>query len=297
MNTINYSISFERPFTHYCEIEISLKDIKQDTVIFSMPVWTPGSYLIREFAKNVEGVSAENSNSKLLPVEKTNKNSWKVDTKGQSEIKFKYKVYCNEFTVRTSEINSEHAFISSSGVFMFVRGFENKKCILKINLPPGWKKISTGLTIESGNVYSAENYDVFIDSPLEIGNQNILEFEIKGIKHFICLSGKGNYNEETLVKDLKKIAEEEIKLLGGEIPYKNYTFIIHLVEKGGGGLEHLNSFVAQFNRLNFSDEKFYKKFLGLVSTSSFIYGMLKELDLKRWDRLIMIMKIIQKDFG
>lgn len=266
---INYSISFERPFTHYCEIEISLQDLKQDTVIFSMPVWTPGSYLIREFAKNVEGVYAENSNSKILPVEKINKNSWKVDTKGQSEIKFKYKVYCNEFTVRTSEINSEHAFISSSGVFMFVRGFENKKCILKINLPSGWTKISTGLTLESGNVYSAENYDVFIDSPVEIGNQNILDFEVKGIKHYICLSGNGNYKEESLIKDFKKIAEEEIKLLGGRIPYKNFTFIIHLVEKGGGGLEHLNSFVAQFNRWNFGDEKFYKKFLGLVSHEFF----------------------------
>ncbi len=124
---------------------------------------------------------------------------------------------------------------------MFVRGFENRKCILKINLPPDWKNISTGLTKESDNVYSAENYDVFIDSPIEAGNQNILEFDIKGISHYICLSGKGNYDEDILIKDFKTIAEEEIKLLGGEIPYKDYTYIVHLVEKGGGGLEHLNS--------------------------------------------------------
>ncbi len=130
---------------------------------------------------------------KSLTVEKINKNSWKVDAKNQSEVKFKYKVYCNELTVRTSEVNSEHAFLSNAGVFMFVRGFENKKCVLRINLPSEWKKISTGLNKESDNIYSAENYDVFIDSPIEIGNQNILEFEIKGIKHYICLSGKGNY--------------------------------------------------------------------------------------------------------
>lgn len=277
MNEINYTISFESPFTHYCEIEISLNDIKQDTVVFSMPVWTPGSYLVREYAKNVESVSAENSNAERLSVEKINKNSWEVNSKNQSAIKFKYKVYCNELTVRTSEINIGHAFLSNAGVFMFVRGHEKQKCILKINLPPEWKKISTGLNKESANTFSAENYDVYIDSPIESGNQKILEFEIKGIQHYICLSGKGNYKEVVLVNDFKNIAEEEIKLMGGDIPYKNYTFIIHLVEKGGGGLEHHNSFVAQMNRWNFGDEKLYKKFLSLVSHEFFHLWNIKRI--------------------
>ncbi len=234
-----------------------------------MPVWTPGSYLVREFSRNVENVTAENSNGEKLSVEKINKNSWRIAVKHHKNLKLKYKVYCNEFTVRTSEIKSEHAFISNSGVFMFARGFENDKCVLEINLPEEWKQISTGLTKESGNIYSAENYDLFIDSPIELGNQNILEFEIGGVRHDICLSGKGNYKDEVLIKDFKKIAEEEIKLFGGGIPYKNYTFIIHLVQKGGGGLEHHNSFVGQANRWIFNDGKLYKKFLGLVSHEFF----------------------------
>ena len=269
MDEINYSVSFNRPHTHYCEVEISLNTAERNSIVFSMPVWTPGSYLVREFAKNVEEVYAENFSGEKLPVEKINKNSWKANTSDQKNIRFKYKVYCNELTVRTSEVNTEHAFLSSAGVFMFVREFENRKCILNINLPPDWKNISTGLTKESDNVYSAENYDVFIDSPVEAGNQNILEFDIKGIKHYICLSGKGNYDEDILIKDFKTIAEEEIKLLGGEIPYKDYTYIVHLVEKGGGGLEHLNSFVVQFPRWGFTNEKLYKKFLGLVSHEFF----------------------------
>ncbi len=269
LNPLNYFITFERPWTHYCEVEISILNPDRDTLIFSMPVWTPGSYLIREFARNVENVYAENGKGERLLTEKINKNSWEVKSKNQSEIKFRYRVYCNEFTVRTCDINSEHAFLSNAGVFMFVRGFENKKCLLTINLPGDWKKISTGLTKEKENIYSAENYDILIDSPIEAGNQNVLEFEISGIKHFICLSGKGNYNEDVIKTDFKKIAEEEIKLLGGGIPYTEYTFIIHLVEKGGGGLEHLNSFVAQFSRWNFNDEKLYKNFLGLVSHEFF----------------------------
>ncbi len=269
MNEINYSVFFENPHTHYCEVEILLNDLTRDSIIFSMPVWTPGSYLIREFAKNVEGVKATNSKGEQLNVEKINKNSWSVETKSQSDVKLMYKVYCNELTVRTSEINANHAFLSNAGIFMRVKGFENKRCVLKINLPPEWEKISTGLVRESEKVYSADNYDIFIDSPVELGNQNVLEFDIKGIKHFICLAGKGNYKEDVLIKDFKTIAQEEIKLFGGEIPYKDYTYIIHLVEKGGGGLEHLNSFVGQMVRWSFTDEKLYKRFLGLVSHEFF----------------------------
>lgn len=269
MKEINYSISFDKPFTHYCEVEISLNKIEEDSVIFSMPVWTPGSYMVREYAKNVDRVTAEGSGGKGLSIEKINKNSWKVDSSGQSSICLRYRVYCNEHTVRTSEINSDHAFLSNAGIFMFVRGHEDKRCVLKIDLPTEWKNISTGMEKVSKNVYTAENYDVFIDSPFEIGNQNVLEFEIRGIKHYICLSGRGNYNEEKLIKDFKTIAEEEIKLLGGNIPYKSYTYIIHLVEKGGGGLEHLNSFVVQMVRWNFNDAKLYRKFLGLVSHEFF----------------------------
>lgn len=269
MNEINYSVSFEKPFSHYCEVEISTKDISQDSLIFAMPVWTPGSYLIREFAKNVEGVSAENSDHEKLFVEKIKKNSWKVQTKGQNNITLRYKVYCNENSVRTSVVNDEHAFLSCSGIFMFVRGMQDKKCKVKINLPSEWKKISTGLEKISDNVYEAENYDILADSPMELGNQNIFEFDIKGINHYICMSGKGNYDPEIIKKDFKLIAEEEVKLFGGDIPYRHYTFIIQLGESGRGGLEHLNSFVAQTGRWIFNDEKAYKKFLGLVSHEFF----------------------------
>ncbi|MBK9331545.1 MAG: M61 family metallopeptidase [Ignavibacteria bacterium] len=152
---------------------------------------------------------------------------------------------------------------------MAVSRMEECRCVLTVELPKDWKKISTGLNKISEDVFYADNYDILIDSPLEMGNQNILEFEIQGIKHFICLTGEGKYKDEIIINDFRKIAEEQIKFFGGKIPYEHYTFIIHLVEKGGGGLEHLNSFVAQFARLNFSDENLYRKFLGLVSHEYF----------------------------
>lgn len=266
---ISYSISFKKPETHYCEVRISIKDLNVGKLLFKMPVWTPGSYLVREFSKNVDSVAATNSKGSILSCRKINKNTWEVDTNGNSEVNFSYRVYCNELTVRTSMVNSDHAFISSSGIFMYVNGYENLPCRLKVNLPSAWKKISTGLDRLSGNIFTAPDYDVFIDSPLELGNQKILEFKISGVRHYICISGQCRFSGKTLVNDFKKIAEQEIKLLGKKIPYRHYTFIIHVVSKGGGGLEHLNSFVAQISRLSFNDKKLYPKFLGLVAHEFF----------------------------
>lgn len=269
LKAVEYGISFEKPYTHYCEVEIKVQDLDKDSLIFSMPVWTPGSYLIREFARNVENVRAINLKGDSLRVEKVNKNSWKVYTKNQNDAVFKYSVYCNELSVRTSEINSSHAFLSNAGVFMFIKGYEDAECRLSIKLPAEWSRVSTGLSKISETSYKAKNYDEFADCPIEIGNQEILDFDIKGIKHYISIYGKGNYNKDTLVKDFKKISEEEIELFGGSIPYDSFTFIINLVEKGGGGLEHLNSFAAIAERWLFSDEKKYKRFLGLISHEFF----------------------------
>jgi predicted metalloprotease with PDZ domain len=272
---IHYELSFDNPENHYCNVKITVNYINSssrvtgDSLIFSMPVWTPGSYLVREFAKNVSEVSAESSSSKILPVEKINKNSWNVKTMGETSIVFSYRVYCNEASVRTSHVTADHGFISGAGVFMFVRGMEDRKCILRINLPSQWSKISTGLDREGNGLYSAPDYTVFIDSPIETGNQATFHFKVQNIEHEISITGRGNFQGDTLIKDFKKIVSEQVKFFNNEIPYKHFTFIIILTERGSGGLEHLNSFVAMTPRWVFSDEKDYRKFLGLVSHEFF----------------------------
>src|SRR5690606_4623654 len=175
---------------------------------------------------------------------------------------------CNEVTVRTSQVTSDHAFINGTSVFMFVRGKMNAECELEIKPYKDWKKISTGLTHTEGNLFTAENYDVFVDCPIEIGNQEVLEFESDGKKHFISIYGKGNYDKEKFVTDFKKIADAESRMMGG-LPYEHFTFLLTFVESGGGGLEHLNSFAAMFPAWKFDDEKMYKRFLGLISHELF----------------------------
>ncbi|MBX7041603.1 MAG: PDZ domain-containing protein [Ignavibacteria bacterium] len=267
-NLINYRISFSDAIDHYCDVIIEVNCVPDEPVFFSMPVWTPGSYLVRDYAGKIHNVSASSSGVSKR-IEKISKNTWRVEPGNSDSITFAYRVYCNELTVRTSEVNESHAFLNSSGVFMFVRGRQHLPCALSVELPKSWHKISTGLEKAGSNRFSAANYDEFIDCPLEIGNHNVLEFNIRNIPHRICITGTGNYDSGQLVSDFRKIAETQIRFFGNTIPYKHYTYIVHLVEKGGGGLEHLNSFVVQFPRLNFTDAKAYRKFLGLVSHEYF----------------------------
>jgi predicted metalloprotease with PDZ domain len=267
-NQIQYTLSFSKPQNNYCDVEILASTNSEDSLLFSMPVWTPGSYLVREFGRHVERVKAHNENGKELEVFKTNKNTWQVNCGGASEVKLTYSVYCNELTVRTSQVNIDHAFISSSGVFMFVRGRLDNKCIIKINPYKDWKEISTGLRKTGKNKYEADNYDTLVDCPIEIGNQEIIKFTVSGKKHYICMAGKGNYNSDTIKKDFKKIVEVE-KDLFGDLPYEDFTFIILLVKNGGGGLEHKNSFAAIGDRNLFDNPERYKRFLSLISHEFF----------------------------
>ncbi|MCB0724268.1 MAG: M61 family metallopeptidase [Ignavibacteriae bacterium] len=267
MSKIEYKISFPNPVTHYCDVEITTSTDGAEEMEFEMPVWTPGSYKVRDYARHVDKIKAS-ANSKELDCEKTGKSSWEINTSGVGDVKLTYRVYCNELTVRTSEITSDHAYLNGTSVFMYIKGRIGDECELEIQPYHDWKKISTGLKKIGDSRFSAENYDILADCPIEIGNQQILEFEVDEKKHYICIYGAGNYDAEKFVVDFEKIVEAESKMMEG-LPYKNFTFLITIAEGVGGGLEHLNSFSAMYPPWVFDDEKRYKKFLGLISHELF----------------------------
>ena len=267
MSKIEYKISFPNPVTHYCDVEITTSTDGAEEMEFEMPVWTPGSYKVRDYARHVDKIKAS-ANSKELDCEKTGKSSWEINTSGVGDVKLTYRVYCNELTVRTSEITSDHAYLNGTSVFMYIKGRIGDECELEIQPYQDWEKISTGLKKIGDGRFSAENYDILADCPIEIGNQQILEFEVDEKKHYISIYGAGNYDAEKFVVDFEKIVEAESKMMDG-LPYENFTFLITVAEGAGGGLEHLNSFSAMYQPWVFDDEKRYKKFLGLISHELF----------------------------
>nr|MBA3246763.1 M61 family metallopeptidase [Pyrinomonadaceae bacterium] len=118
------------------------------------------------------------------------------------------------------------------------------------------------------NTFRAENFDVLYDSPVEVGTFRTLNFEVRGVPHRIVIDGEGNYDPERLRRDFQKIVEASVQMMG-DVPYKDYTFILHLRATGGGGLEHLNSTAIIVQRFNFRPETTYRSFLSLVAHEFF----------------------------
>ncbi len=266
--SINYEVNMSEPHTHYFEVNISITDYKKDYFDIQMPVWAPGSYLIREFSKNVENFKSF-SNGKEIKATQLNKNTWRIFSSNAANVKVSYLVYANEMSVRTSFIDASHGYFNGSSMFMFVDELKNQPTTLTINPYKDWKKVSTSLkkTNDTQFKYEAPDYDILVDSPVEIGNHETFSFTAAGVTHNIAMYGKGNYDIEKLKVDMPKVIEAATDVFG-ENPNKEYTFIIHNLTKGSGGLEHLSSTTLQVNRWTYEGED-YKGFLSLVAHEYF----------------------------
>ena len=265
---IAYTVSMSKPATHLLEVEMRLKwNQMPDQAELKMPVWTPGSYLVREYARHVQDFAVKDASGKALGWRKINKNTWQVDSKGAGELVATYRVYSNELTVRTNELNDEHGFWNNGALLMFPKGQLAAASTVKVNPFGNWK-VATGLPKVAGqaNTFRSPNFDVLYDSPFEVSNFNEISFDVQGKPHRFVMSGEGNYDLKALARDTTKIVEEAYKIFG-ELPYEDYTFIVNL--RGGGGLEHLNSTALQWNRFGFKPAARYRGFLSLVAHEYF----------------------------
>ena len=274
---IRYTLSFPEAQAHYMDVEMGISGISQPFIDLKMPVWTPGSYLVREFAKNVECLTAE-SDCKVLSAKKINKNTWHVALDGANSVKVKYRIYCFEISVRTNFVNAAHAFISSTATFLYPDGRLDNPSIIHIEPYKNWDKVSTGLDMAGDDpfILQVPGYDTLYDSPIEVGTQEVFSFEATGVQYEVAMCMGGNYDKERLIKDLRKMAEVETEIFG-ENPNKRYVYVVHNYAKGGGGLEHLNSTVLGAKREGYTDEKTYQAFLSLAAHEHFHLWNVKRL--------------------
>ncbi|CAN5601060.1 PDZ domain-containing protein [soil metagenome] len=276
--SLSYTLSFPEPQTHYVNVRMEITGIKASSLVLKMPVWTPGSYLVREFSRNVESLEVLKDTSSLK-IEKLSKNSWKVNTGGAASLIVNYKVYAFELTVRTSFIDEDHAYLNGASIFLFAEGFTSRPCKVTIKPWKNWTKISVALDpVVESNPWTvlAENYDLLIDSPFEIGNHLLFKFTAAGVPHEVAMFGEGNFDVDRLQRDMTKIIEECTRIFG-EHPCKRYVFIIHNLNSGGGGLEHLNSTTLQTGKWQYAQESSYNGFLALVAHEYFHLWNVKRL--------------------
>jgi predicted metalloprotease with PDZ domain len=265
-----YILRMPQPSTHYFEVEMRLSGLKAKKSILKMASWTPGSYLIREYARNVEQLRVETREGKPVPFRKTAKNSWEIESEGNSNLIVSYRLYANEMAVRNCYLDNEQAYLNPAAVFLYLKGAENKPSTLFIDSPPEFSRIVTALKPagSSGKEFQIQNLDEFIDSPILCGNPLMVEFSAAGVKHRAAFQGPANVNPERIKADFSKIVEAE-KALFNHHPCQDYTFIVHHLPQGGGGLEHSHSTSLLATPGTYDNEATYSGFLGLVAHEYF----------------------------
>ena len=276
---IRYTLRFPAPHTHYVEVEAVVPTGRRPQIEMMMAVWTPGSYLIREFARHVEDVTARAADGKALAVAKSSKNRWLIQTGGAPAVTISYRVYCREMSVRTNWVESSFAMLNGAPTCITLVGGHARPHEVKFILPADWKTSLTGLPAAPGggpHHYVAKDFDTLVDSPIVAGNPAVYEFEVDGKKHYLVNVGEGGvWDGPRSAKDVETIVREQRKFWGF-LPYEKYVFL-NMITEAGGGLEHSNSTLLMTNRWATRTRKGYIGWLGLVSHEFFHAWNVKRL--------------------
>jgi predicted metalloprotease with PDZ domain len=272
MRTTRFTVAMPRPETHLYEITMEVDPKGATTLALVLPVWTPGSYLVREFSRHVRDFSAKEKGGRgTIPAEKVAKNVWRLSLPSQKSessglLSISYRVYAHELTVRTSHLDSSHGYGNGANLFFYVEGRKEEPQEVAFRLPKGWK---TSLALPArGGVFRAADYDELVDAPFECGTHRTFPFSVRGVPHTLALWGRGNEDATRLVRDLKKLVKEAAALFGG-LPYERYLFLVHLATGARGGLEHRASQSVALDPHAFRPEKSYRDALLLFSHELF----------------------------
>lgn len=257
---IRHTLRFPDAKNHYVHVESVFPTGGAAEIEVFMAVWTPGSYLVREYARNVDRVEATDPAGHPLAAFKSRKNRWLVKTGGAEAVTLRYPVYCREMTVRTNFVDDSFAMLQGAATYLSLVGQNQRPHRVTVELPPSWKRSVSALPedAEAGaNTYLAADYDTLVDSPIVAGNPDIFEFEARGKKHQIVNTPASDlWDGPKSVAAVRKIVEQFAEMWG-EIPYEKYVFFNMLVE-AGGGLEHKNSTMLMTSALTTrSDDAFY----------------------------------------
>lgn len=234
------------PTTHLLEVEITAGPVREETLDFVMPAWSPGRYAIYDFAKNAQEFEATGAQGQQLHWTKMDKQTWRVETRGSGGIvRARYKVFANDLNGTFSQFDTTHANVDGGSVYMYVAGHKQDPLTLTVEAPQGWKLISGFSESTEQRSFTVASYDLLIDTPLEISSECSLEQFVehgKTIRVAVHSFDVQDKDRSKLLGSLQKIVRSEMAEMP-EPDFHHYTFIFHFAPdiSAGDGMEHLNS--------------------------------------------------------
>jgi predicted metalloprotease with PDZ domain len=295
MSALLYTVDATRLHAHLFSVTLNIAEPVADQTV-SLPVWIPGSYLVREFSKHLQNLSARQGRRQLA-VEQLDKCSWRIPCKTGEPLVLRYEVYAFDPSVRTAWLDSRRGFFNGTSLCLRVHGQEDRAHrlqLLPVKGQPRWQA-ATGLTPIKTNkhgfgLYQAADYDELVDCPVEMGTFWSGRFKACGIEHrFVVAGALPSLDGERLLADTQKICETEIRFwhgsgaqAGRKAPHSHYLFMLNAVDDGYGGLEHRNSTALICGRRDLprTGEKTgegYTTLLGLISHEYFHTWNVKQL--------------------
>ncbi|NOY93925.1 MAG: M61 family metallopeptidase [Deltaproteobacteria bacterium] len=257
------------PASHVVEVSSVFPTHGASELTLYMAVWTPGSYLVREYARNIESVSASDLEGAALSVEKVRKNRWRVSTGGAAYVAVRYRLYARELSVRTNFIDPEVVILQGAATYLSVVGGDPAAQRVELSLPEGYGRCATAMASdESGMHFTAPTWDALVDSPIVCGDLAVHEFRVDDTPiRLVDLGEHELFDGERAAGDLERVVATQVAFWG-ETPFARYSFL-NVLLGGGGGLEHLDSTLLLADRFATRRDDDYRRWLGLASHELF----------------------------
>lgn len=286
--SLHYHVELHHLHAHQYRVTLRIATPAAQQLV-SLPVWIPGSYLVREFAKNLQELNAR-QNGQPIAVQQLSKHQWQLDCSANAPVELSYLVNAYDTSVRTAWLDQRRGFFNGTSLLLRVHGQEAQPHQLRISPSaqvPDWK-LATGLSAvevdaQGFGTYTAGNYDELVDCPIEMGNFWSSSFTARGVPHrFVVAGAPASFDGERLLRDTQKICEAEIDFWG-VAPHSSYVFMLNVTHDGYGGLEHCNSTALICSRSDLPRQGVdkasdgYVQLLGLISHEYFHTWNVKRL--------------------
>ncbi len=246
---ITYTVALTDVASQQFHITTDIKNIDQPQLDLALPTWTPGWYVVENYAKNILRFKVTDSSGKWLQPRMTRKQTWSIDTKGVKQIRVEYDYSATVLGLNQAKIATDYAFFTGIELFLEPVGHRNDPSTLKFQIPGGWKLLSALKNTSDPMTFTASDYDTLVDAPALMGSFDLTEYQVEGKPHYFAAVPAGAFSPEKSKKFtemLSSVVKANSAMFGG-LPYEKYIsfyFFMPAQSNASGALEHLNSYVA-----------------------------------------------------
>jgi predicted metalloprotease with PDZ domain len=245
---IDYTVSIASTEAQLFHVTADVQNINEPRLELSLPTWTPGWYTVENYLKNILRFKVTDAKGARIEPTMIRKQTWLVETKGLDRIRVEFDYRADVLALNQAKITNDFAFFTGTELFLMAANHRNSPSTVRFETPAGWR-IASALKQKDATTFTAPDYDTLVDSPTEMGNFDLTEFEVDKKPHYLVTNPAGAFSKDKaaqFAEMLAKVAKADGAIFNG-LPYEKYVYFYFFTQaesNAAGALEHNNSFVA-----------------------------------------------------